>query len=275
MPDLFQYIDYRSYLRAVFQERKALGRYSYSQFATELGFQERTFVQHMLAGKRDLSEQSLPRVLEGLGLHTEERHYFRLLHTFATEKDAKAKQNLWEQIRQQVHEFQNETPAASQRLELMGQWHSFAIKELLCMGVTEALDIRRALCQPLSLEQIRESIAELIRLEFVQMDEMGTFVDLEPEISAPTQTEQAAIIHQFQAQMQEMAFQALEYAQAKDREYQTLSLSLSPSAFFEVKQALRQCRDQIIQIYNNDSNPKNGVYQVNLNTFPLALKKDH
>lgn len=271
MIDLFQFVDYRNYLRAVFQDRKSKGKYSYAQFAEELGFQERSFVQHLLACKRELSESSLDRVLTALALSAKEQSYFRLLHQFSTSKDAQNKQQTWQIIRQQAKEIRNEVPTACQRLDLMDQWYAFAIKELLCAGVVEDIEIRKALSKSVSLETIRQTIAELIRLEFVAQSPDGKFRDLEPEISAPTQEEYASVIHNFQAQMQQMAVEALSFALAENREYQSLSLSLSEDGFFKVRQALRQCRDQIIEIYGSDTPSKKGVFHVNLTLFPMAL----
>ena len=53
MPDVFLYTDYRAYLMAVFNEKKALGRsFSYNILATKAGLKGKSFLHNVVHGKK-------------------------------------------------------------------------------------------------------------------------------------------------------------------------------------------------------------------------------
>lgn len=268
---LFEHLDYRTFLKAIYLERKAKGRYTYELFAQSLGLKERTFLQHVLAGKRELQHRHIDGIANSLGMNRDEQEYFEIMVNFSLSPNAHSKQELWEILKHKSRSSLNQVPMESQRLDLTQDWYAFPIKELLCLGITEELQIRKALCQSVSLEEIRNCVNKLIQLGFVQQNEQGAFIDLEPEISAPTETENAHVIQKFQSEMLHFAARNLHTFPKHARENQTISMPLSQSSFEKTRQAIRQCRDQLIQIYMEDTQPKNGVYQLQLNMFPLAL----
>jgi uncharacterized protein (TIGR02147 family) len=271
MIDLFIHLDYRSYLRAIYQYKKAnLPRFSFAKMSQELGFKDRTFIQHILSGAKELPKSSTSLVIAGLNLNDEQAQYFTHLVDFAHATESLEKEALWKSIRAKSLNARNEVDMASQRVELLEEWYGFPIKDLLCLGVTEVKDIQQSLCSAVSADDIQKTIQKLISLEFVELSEEGIFYDLEPALSTPTQEEFAQAVRHFQGEMQLKAKEALHYAKPHEREFQTLSMSLSSVAFDQIVQVIRETRDTLISIYENDQDPKSAIYQCNLTIFPIA-----
>lgn len=270
--DVFLYSDYRDYLRDVYKWRKkALHPYSYSRFSESMGLGDRTFIQHILAGKRELPFAALEHVIGGLELNGEAAEHFRNLHGFAVSKNAADKDAYWRKIRTRLILVENQADLASERAEILEYWYGTPVKELLCSGITDSKELQKKMRHPLSVSEIEFVIQRLVQLGFVgRSSERSCFRDLDPEIAVPTTGPFAAIVRQFQKEMCLRSAEVMELSEKEEREFQTLTFSLSQKAFEQARDLIRQSRDALLHIYSEDQDVKEKVYQVNLTAFPLA-----
>lgn len=265
--EIYQFYDYKQCLAEFYQGLKSQGKYSYARMSFDLGLRDRSFIQHILKGERELPEANLPYVYQWMKLDPEASEYFHLLWDFATTKSIARKEELWQKIRH-AQPLQTAKALSSQRVEIFDHWYGFPIKDLLCLGIHTPLELRKALKFNISLEEIHQCIQQLIRLGFVQQKD-DQFIDLSPEISAPTQTEFALRIRHYQTQCLDIAKSSL-LTSSDSREIQTLAFALSPGASMEAQQILRRARDELILLYQNDSEPKSQIFQSILTLFPTA-----
>jgi uncharacterized protein (TIGR02147 family) len=84
--DIFAFISYRSYLEAVASQWTRHGG-SMQALARQLGFTSPNFVQQIVAGKRNLTEQAALKAASGLGLAENERRYLLALVRLTRAKD--------------------------------------------------------------------------------------------------------------------------------------------------------------------------------------------
>lgn len=78
--EIFQYQDYRLYLKAVLQERQQrLSDYSLARFAKALGFSSHSGLAMILSGKRELKSPYFEKCAKNLGLGINERLYFEAM----------------------------------------------------------------------------------------------------------------------------------------------------------------------------------------------------
>lgn len=273
MPDIFLFSDYRAYLRAVYQDRKKVLRpYSYARFSESLGLGDRTFIQHILSGNRDLPLAALAKVCEGLGLDSIQSEHMGHMLGFAIAKNAVDKDYYWRKLRSKMVITENQADLNSQRSEILESWYAIPVKELLCAGVVNAREIQKSFRSALSLDEIEHVIQRLLQLGFVERDGTGQFIDLDPEISVPVTDAFAGIVRQFQHEMMKRSAEVLMDSTPDEREFQTLSMPLSAKAFAEARALLRQSRDELIRIYQNDQSEESKfkIFQCNLTLFPLA-----
>ena len=77
---IFEYDNYRFFLRDFFKEQKRLkAAFSHRFFARRAGFSSSSFCAHVIEGKRNLTADSLRRMLKGLGLSGRPATYFESL----------------------------------------------------------------------------------------------------------------------------------------------------------------------------------------------------
>src|SRR5262245_22843026 len=79
---LFQYFDYRDFLRDRYRVLKARRRFSYRLFARRAGFRSSNIFKLVMEGRRNLTEKSSRMFAKGLRLNRSEGEYFRELVLF-------------------------------------------------------------------------------------------------------------------------------------------------------------------------------------------------
>lgn len=78
-PNLFNYLDYRHFLRDWLGHAKKNYGFSYRVFSRRAGLKSPSLYKMVMDGARDLVEGSLHKFLEGLSLSVKEKEYFATL----------------------------------------------------------------------------------------------------------------------------------------------------------------------------------------------------
>lgn len=78
-PDLFNYLDYRHFLKDWLATAKRRYGFSYRIFSKRAGLKSPSLFKMVMDGSRDLIEGSLHKFLEGLHLTPKEKEYFAAL----------------------------------------------------------------------------------------------------------------------------------------------------------------------------------------------------
>lgn len=90
MTDVFDYLDFRQYLRDYYAARKAGNpSFSYENFARKAGLKSKGMLHDIMGGKRNLTRDSLYKVAEACGLAGEALVYFENLVAYGQSKSLK------------------------------------------------------------------------------------------------------------------------------------------------------------------------------------------
>src|SRR6266436_101875 len=80
LKNVFEYDNYRTYLKAVYESSKAMDKkFSYRYFSRLIGFQSPSFLKHVIEGKRNLSLVSIEKFVLAFKLNKEQAHFFKNL----------------------------------------------------------------------------------------------------------------------------------------------------------------------------------------------------
>ena len=83
MQPIYEFIDYRKFLAAFYEHKKANSSYfSYRYFSQKIGINSPSFLKHVIDGKRNLTTQMIERFCTALDLSAREARYFRNLVLF-------------------------------------------------------------------------------------------------------------------------------------------------------------------------------------------------
>ena len=83
MPNIFKYMNFRDFLLAFYNEKKASNpAFSYQIFANKAGFKSKSFIKLVIDGKKNLSPESTAKINKVLKLKDKSFSYFEDLIAF-------------------------------------------------------------------------------------------------------------------------------------------------------------------------------------------------
>lgn len=125
-----------------------------------------------------------------------------------------------------------------------------------------------AMLEPaVSASKVQCALDVLLNAGFIQKTDKG-FTAAGSFLSTGDRWESAAI-ESFQKSMANLGAEALARFPKDKRDISTLSVSLSEENFREVTKIIREAREKIREIENNEVSPEK-VYQINFQVFPLS-----
>jgi uncharacterized protein (TIGR02147 family) len=83
IPNIYQYSDYRAFLRGYFSQKKAASKaFSHQNFARKAQIKSSGFMLHVMKNERNLTKPVLLKVARAIGLNPAETEYFEYLVSF-------------------------------------------------------------------------------------------------------------------------------------------------------------------------------------------------
>ncbi len=270
MANVFDYMDYRAFLRDVYQENKARNSaYSCRFIAQKVGFKSASFFSQILNGRSNISLSMAARFAAFLKLKRKEIDFFEALVLFNQAKSHEEKKQGFERL----------MAFRSSRVRIVGadqyafydKWYYTAIRELLHFqpfaGDYEALAKRMS--PPIKASEARQAVALLLKLGMICKNSQGRYVRADAVSSSTGYAAQATAIRNFQLQTLALAGEALERFPRDTRSVSTLTFSLSPKGFKAIEEELSGFRRKLLKIAEGDE-AEDTVYQVNFQIYPMT-----
>lgn len=267
--DVFTYTDYRRFLADAYAERHARDRrFSYRFIAQKAGFSSAGFFTNVLKGKKDISLTLAMRLCEVFGLSPRQSQYFEQLVLFNKSQTEAERQEHLKRLRAIRGRAAKSTEAFQG--EFYARWQYPALREALAIkpfrGDYRALGAM--LNPPLSANDTREAVELLIQLGFLRKGPSGTLERVDPNLTAG-ETISPERISEFQIQTLELARRALGEFPPSQRNFSTLTLSISPSTYTAILEELRSFRRRVLTMASESENPDR-VIQMNFQVFPMT-----
>jgi uncharacterized protein (TIGR02147 family) len=271
MLNIFDFLDYRQYLRAIFEEKKQqLPSFSHRSLAHKLSLKAPGHILFIIQGKRRLTADVAHRLAAYLKLAKKEHDFLLSLVQYAEAKSAAEKQWAFEEllsIRQRA--ASKVTPASYRFYE---KWYYSAIRASLDVepfsGDFAAL--ARSLRPPITVSEAKRAVETLLDLHIVERDENGRYRPAQALISTGD-TWQSAIIQNVQRQFLDLAKDSFDLFPKEDLDLSNLTVTVSPETYDLIRKKIRELRGQIMNMACAEQNPDR-VLQVNMQLFPLYKK---
>jgi|WetSurMetagenome_2_1015567.scaffolds.fasta_scaffold33488_2 uncharacterized protein (TIGR02147 family) len=269
MPNIFNHMDYRSYLLAFYNEEKAKNMgFSYSVMAERAGFGSKSFIKLVIDGKKNLSSDSLQQINRVLKLKGQSFSYMQDLVAFNQAKSVEER----DRFLQRLLSYRKRNPARlvlQRQYEFYAKWYHNTVRELVVQedfsGDFRALG--RMVRPAISARQARESVRLLLRLGFIKK-EGDRYVQSSPLITTGDEVMSAAV-RKFHEQNMGLAVQSMDTCPALKRDISCLVLGLSAKSMERIKAETQEFRKKILQIAKEDNYPDR-VYHYNTQFFPTG-----
>lgn len=267
MKPIFQYIDYREYLRDTYLSKKEdTEKFSYQNYSDLLTLGDRSFIQNIISGKRKLPNEKIENVTKGLKLSELESDYFKNLVSWANAKNHAVKDEFWNKILK--HPSFTNTLGKDCIHQLFAHWYILVIKEtILNLNTLDPQAIQKAIQFPLQLDKISQSITTLLQTGIIFKD--GQFFKDEPEVlrvggNDPILTE---LIRNYQKQLIQISCDFIDILPPSSRTVMSSTLSLTAEqrqmVDLKIKSIFKDLED-----FTEKGDSEKTVQQLNIQFFP-------
>lgn len=268
--NLFEYRDYRAYLKDWYQEAKnSKPSFSFRSFAKKAGFQTSNFLMLVMNGKRNLTEQSLAKFIVGLDLNKQEQEFFRNLVFFNQAKSHKDKDFYYQRLLQSK-KLSKVKPIEKRQYEYYSTWYHPVIRELVVSkefdGTPEWLSKR--LFPTVTPVQCAKSIELLEKLGFIKKvrpnkwKQSSTIISTGPALTS-------LIVHNYHKAILDLTKDAMDQLSTKQRDASTLTLGVKKERLPQLRARIQEFRQEILKMVSEDVEPEE-VAQLNIQFFPVT-----
>lgn len=269
MPSIYNYLNYREFLRDYFIEQKQLRNpVTHRLILKKMKISSTGFLSNVIAGKKNLNDEMKCSIGRILNLAGRERRYFKNLVDYTQARTLEEKKKQLDRllaIRKTTLMQMNE-----EQFSLFSRWYYVYIRDMLCFidfkGDYAALADR--LDPPIKPEEAEAAVKELERLGFIKMDKDCFYRPVENLITTGDETHSVQLAN-FQLTTMDMAKQSLEKHPADQRDISFVSLTLSPESFASIKTEVQAFRKRLLLIAKDEAKPDR-VCQCNIQLFPVT-----
>lgn len=269
MVNVFEYIDYRVFLKDAYDaRRKANANFSYRFIASKVGFASPGFFTNVLKGKKDISLKLAHKFAELFKLGRKEKEYFELLVLFNKATGTGEKKDYLDRLLAMRGSHVKKVEA--HQYEYFEKWQYTAVREALALvpfrGDFRALS--GLIRPPISIQEARKAVEVLERLGLVKPGPDGVYERTDAVISATDEISRV-LLNAYQVQAMDLAKHALDHLPPGTRNFSTLTLSVSGNTYAAMVEELRAFRRRLLEMANNSQDPDR-IYQMNFHVFPLT-----
>ncbi len=271
MPYIYDYLNYREYLRDFFAEQKKKGVTKLT-ILKKMGITSTGFLSNIIAGRNNLTHAQILSLVSIMKLSKHEAAYFEALVLFNQAKRIKEKNEYCDRLsslrKTKVKDI------AQDQLTLFSQWHYVIIRELLNFidYRGDAKSLARMLDPSITPLEVEKTIALLEKAGLIKRQGNGRYVQSDKTISAAKEIKSLDIAN-FQLDTIDFAKRALETKKREERDISTITLTLSPESMEKVRAEIAKFRANLATIAKDEENPDQ-VFQCNIQLFPMTKKKE-
>lgn len=278
-PRLSDYLDYRQYLKDFYQfkreqTKRDLRPYSYQVFSSAANIKSPNYLKMIIEGKRNLSDDMIVKFAKAMGFNKDLTEEFKLL-VLMNQCPETADRNMYLKDLSE-HRVQSQLKSGQldrKTWEKIPNWVAWVLYAMIDQeGVQfDVTQLKNLLRGKAADDEIETALNSLIQSGEVIRDPKTGALQKAINTEAPDEIP-VALVRKLQAQLMYLGLESLYQDAPTEREFGTLTMSLTQSEFEEIKFKLRQLRKSLHK--DNSISRKDGkgdrVYQLNIQLFPVT-----
>lgn len=271
-PDVFNYHDYRRYLKDWFAFAKDSFGLSLRQTATDSGLSV-SFLSMVLAGSRNLSGRALEKFLPVLELSSPRVAYFKLLQTIGDSESHAERMEALDKLQKQSG-YKKLNPKELEVYRYLSHWYYVAIREMVELPEFR-LDpnwIQDHLNYPVPLNEINEALKFLKEYNFIE-ELPGNKARLAEKRVDCFEGIYKIALSNFYKEMFQLASQSIEKTPRTKRNLSFETMAISSENFEELKLILDDARKKVEALGARVKNP-DSIYHISFAAFPIASAEE-
>ena len=274
MKSIFEYIDYRKYLKDFYADSKSTKKYfSYRYFARKARLNSPILLKMVIDGKRNLSRKTIDKFIAGINLPEKESVYFRTLVLFNQARSAREKHEHYHALRAQFKMVPQHLIEDGQ-FGYFDKWYFSVLREGLChRDFKDDWDRVASSVHPrITATEAKEAVAWLLGHNFLKRTKQGTYERSQRAITTRSEVS-SSTVRNFNRKMIQLAGQSLDDFPINKRFATGLTIGVSEQASQMLVAEIEAFRDRVVQFVNS-AEGADRVYQMNIQLFPVMLDSD-
>ncbi|HON11986.1 MAG TPA: TIGR02147 family protein [Chitinispirillaceae bacterium] len=270
MKPVFEYLDYRDFLKDHYDHNKKNRFFSFRYIAVKTGIDASLYAK-ILNKQRHISTAKAAELCDFLKLKRTEKKYFELLVRFNRAKTTEETRLYFEKMLSL-----RDSPAVlleKDKYDYFLNWYNAALRDLIKIipFTGDYNDLARRLCPEITEVQAKKSVQLLEKLGLIFRDSDGVWRLTDDFIR--TDGKMAALaVRSFQKEMCRLGMESIERIPKEQRDISTITVSSSKACMELIRERLADFRREILQIISEDEGMEE-VYQLNFQVFPLTCNK--
>ena len=268
-PDVLQYTNYRVYLRDYYEfKKKTVPAFSLRFFAEKAGLSSHAHLKLTIDGKRNITKNTVVKLIHGLGLDGQRAAYFESLVFFNQAQTDADTQVYYAQLlkaspRSKLHKMDKA------QFRIFREWHHSAILEMVALKdfrpIPDWISRRRGgLVTP---AQVTESLKLLVEVGLLVKTANG-FRQRDPLITTDDEV-QDLMVKMYHLQMLKLSASMLSALPGAQRDVSALTFSIKREDFPNLKKHLQLMRKELLD-FSAKAGEAEEVVQVNIQLYPLT-----
>ncbi len=200
--------------------------FSHRYFAKKAGLSTSNFLYLVIEGKRNLTEETIQRFAEAVGLSKRESCFFEAAVQFNQTKDPHEKDQAFEKM-MTFPEYREARIITAKQYDYLAQWYHPVIRELAHLNdfQEDAVWIAKKLNHKVSREEVRDALELLKELGYLVRDIHGRLQPADPTLMSDSDVLGAARL-MFHDQMMELGRSSLKRP-SEERDISALTLTVN------------------------------------------------
>lgn len=269
MLTIFTYFNYREFLQDFYNEQKSLNKaFSYQYFANKAGFKAKSFIKHVIDGKKNLTADSIEKLNNVLKLKDKSFSYFTDLVTFNQASTIEQRNYYFGKL-SQYNKRNAARMVLNQQYDLYSKWYFNAIRELVVTRdfCDDYERLGKMLKPAITAANAQDAVKLLLRLGLIE--KKGTrYIQCDPVITTGDEV-RSLTISNFHIQNLALAASSIDTIESCARDISCIVVGLSDDGFAHVKQEIQKFRKKLLDIAASDTNV-NRVYHINFQAIPVS-----
>lgn len=282
LPNISDYLDYRLYLHDFYQYKKQVTRndirpYSYQLFSAAANIKSPNYLKMIIEGQRNLSDEMIGKFAKALGLNKDQAEEFNYLVKLNQAEDTSERNIYLKKVSEARVEQKLKSGEIDRKTwEKIPNWVAWILYAMIDQeGVSfTTKNLKDLLRGKASEQEIEASLNSLLASGEIKKDtQTGEIKKSHNLIESPEEIP-VALVRKLQTQLMYLGLESLYQDQPQDREFGTLTMSLTKEEFEDIKFKLRQIRKSIHKDNSIARKERKGerVYQLNIQLFPVTNK---
>ena len=272
-PNIYQYDDFRSYLKDCFQFRKDKDSdYSYRKFAREANISNPGYLLDVILGKRTLSDNAADKTIKAFALEDAEADFFRLLVEFGQSKKEIERQKTYQEIlyRRNRSRFARLSPS------LVKYYQDFHYPLVRC--AIEGFDFRgdyealgNVFDPPIAPVALKKYIRDLCEWDLIRQEPNGQYKVTQSFVEPPATM--GAMVRRLNREWILQAADSPFRYPPTERHVSTMLLMVGEETRKLLREKIERFRQEVLEVVEKDKEQAKGIMQLSLQYFPKTKKR--